>query len=163
MADRAPRDGEVLAVLRASGLRRWLAVATLVALGGLLAWLALDRTLALHWRLSLAFPGPLSVWVADRLRRATGRWLVLTESDLRDSSGRILARISDVEKVERGPLAFRPSNGFTLTTRIPQAWAWEPGLWWRFGRRVAVGGVTAGAHANAMADRISAILAERER
>jgi hypothetical protein len=39
---------------------------------------------------------------------------------------------------------------------------YAPGLWWRAGRRVAVGGVTSRAEGKAVAELINVMLAERE-
>ena len=71
--------------------------------------------------------------------------LVLTEQELVDTSGRLLTRIEDIHRVERGFLAFRPSHGFSLHLKTSQPRAWAPGLWWRFGRPIGVGGVISGA------------------
>jgi hypothetical protein len=37
---------------------------------------------------------------------------------------------------------------------------WQPGLWWRLGKRVGVGGVAPGHQTKAMAQIIEALLAE---
>ena len=39
--------------------------------------------------------------------------------------------------------------------------AWAPGMWWRVGRRVGVGGLTGGAESRAVADALAAMLVER--
>jgi hypothetical protein len=40
--------------------------------------------------------------------------------------------------------------------------AWVPGLWWRIGKRVGVGGVTPSQPARYMAEVMSAMILERE-
>jgi hypothetical protein len=64
--------------------------------------------------------------------------------------------------VARGALAFKPSNGFPVTLRARGPFVWEPGLWWRIGRRVGVGGVTPGTPARFMAERMQERIARRE-
>ena len=40
--------------------------------------------------------------------------------------------------------------------------AWQPGLWWRLGNRIGVGGMTPGSQAKAMAEIIAIKLAQRD-
>jgi len=70
--------------------------------------------------------------------------------------------VADIERVDRGVFAFKPSNGFLVRTREPSARAWRPGLWWRFGRRIGVGGVTSANQTKAMSEILAAMLAERD-
>jgi hypothetical protein len=100
--------------------------------------------------------------VAYKLQLATTRKLFLTEEALTDSEGTMIARVEDIVAVNRGAFAMKPSNGFTLTLKNPAPRAWQPGLWWRLGRRVAVGGVTPGSQARPMADIIAIIIARRQ-
>lgn len=152
---------EILARVAVSAPRRWIGIAMLVALGGLLLWIALARPPAeLGLRLFVLVFGGLVLWAAAHMRRHSGTGLELTREVLRDSTGRVLARLDQIEKVDRGALAFKPSNGFvvTLSTRHPRHWV--PGVWWCTGRRLGVGGVTVGPQTRMMAEilqtRISA-------
>jgi hypothetical protein len=157
--------GEVQARLSASAPRRWLAVGMLVALAALLGWVALDTppaSLALRLLLVLIAAGALLL--ARQVWRATGRELLLTEAGIVDSDGCEIAAMDDIVAVERGAFAFKPSNGFLLRLARPhpQGAAWRPGLWWRVGRRVGVGGVIPAAPAKFMAELISDRLARRD-
>ena len=100
--------------------------------------------------------------MADATRRSTGRVIELTATELRDSTGVLLARVEDIESMDRGVFAFKPSNGFLLKTKKPGKRAWQPGLWWRIGNRVGVGGVTSAAQAKFMAEQIAFRLSTRE-
>jgi len=99
--------------------------------------------------------------LAEKMRRDTAVHLELTEDELRDSRGRLLARIADIKGIERGTFAFKPSSGFLLRLNAPADRAWAPGLWWRFGRSVGVGGVTGSREGKYMAETIAALLSER--
>jgi len=156
-------DEKVLAVVEASGPRRVIALAMLAGLGGLLLYLAFATPPgALGWQVFLVAAGAVSLWVADRMRRATTGRLVLTASALTDADGTVLARIDELEKLERGVFAFKPSSGFLLKLRKPGPTEWRPGLWWRLGRRVGVGGVTPRYQTRAMAELIELRLARRD-
>ena len=144
-----------------SAPRRALGVGMLVALGLFLVLVALARPPeALGWRLFLLLAGLGALWLARRMWRVSARGLVLTAAGLREAGegGRWLAPIEAVERVERGTFAFKPSNGFLLRTRAPGPRAWSPGVWWRVGRRVGVGGVLRAAEARAAADALHLIV-----
>ncbi len=71
-------DQEILAELRASAPRRWMGVAIMAALGGLLIYIALVTPLSLAWQPPIGAWG-LSLWLAQATRRATELTLTLTE------------------------------------------------------------------------------------
>ena len=156
-------DDDILAVVDPRGPRRIIGISMLLALGGLVLYLAFVQPPAnLLWQAFLIGMGLVSLWFAYRMQEATTRKLFLTETALTDSDGTVLARVEDIVAVHRGAFAIKPSNGFTLTLKNPAPREWQPGLWWRLGRRVAVGGVTPGSQARPMADIIAVMIARRE-
>lgn len=154
-------DDDILATVRVSVLRRWLGVGVLLGFGGMVIYIALAVPPALHWQIFLLLIGAGSLWMAERMRRATALQLELTREELRCSDGTRIAAVGEIEAVERGTFAFKPSNGFLIRTRAGDARAWYPGLWWRLGRRVGVGGVTSAPQTKAMSEILAAVLAER--
>jgi hypothetical protein len=86
----------------------------------------------------------------------------LTETEIRTSEGETIVAVADIEKVERGMFAFKPSNGFIIRTKSKGTRRWEPGLWWRIGRRVGVGGVTPGRQTKYMSEVIAALMVNRQ-
>ena len=147
--------------IEASQPRRWLGVGMLVFLGALLIYVAFATPPELAWQVFLLVAGGVSLWVGDKMRRTTDGWIELRDDQLVTQDGEVIATLDDIEKVDRGLLAFKPSNGFMLKTRTPAARRWEPGLWWRIGRRIGVGGVTPASQSKVMADLISARLVIR--
>ncbi|MBF9030210.1 hypothetical protein HKCCE3408_07370 [Rhodobacterales bacterium HKCCE3408] len=103
-----------------------------------------------------------SLWLSTVIWRATGRALELTREQLRETDGRQLCRVEEITKIERGFFAFKPASGFALILSEPKPRVWAPGLWWRSGRRVMVGGATGGAEARAVAELIEVMLKERK-
>lgn len=157
----AGSDDEVLAAITPSLFRRWLAVILLVLSGGLLIYFAMGAQVSgLAWKALVLATGAGLVVLADRMRRATAQSIVLTPEGLRESAGRALCRLDDIARVERGAFAFKPSNGLLVHLKTPGAAGWAPGLWWRFGRRIGIGGVTSAGQAKAMSDIISLKLME---
>lgn len=154
-------NNEILAVVEVSAGRRWMGVIMLAGLGGLLIYVALVAPPELEWQIFLVAIGGLALWMAERMRRATEHRIELTETELRSSDGQVIALVDDIENVDRGVFAFKPSNGCLIRTRSRGSRVWQPGLWWRMGRRIGVGGVTAAGQTKAMTEILSALLAQR--
>ncbi|SMO49171.1 hypothetical protein [Ruegeria faecimaris] len=152
---------EVLAVVKASSPRRWMGVGMLSTVGFLVVFVALAAPPEPSWQVFLFVVGAASFWLAYRMWQATSDWIELTETELRTGAGQPIAAIEDIETVERGAFAFKPSNGFLVTTRQSGANRWAPGLWWRLGRRVGIGGMTSAAETKFMSEILSVMVAER--
>lgn len=156
-------EQDVLSTISASAPRRWLAVGCLFVLAFFLGYVAIVQSPAPGWQIFLVVLAGGTVWIGDLLRRVTTRVIELTPTELRDTSGAVIARVEDVEAVERGVFAFKPSNGFLIRTRHAAGpRAWNPGLWWRVGRRIGVGGVTPRWQTKATAEILQALLAKRD-
>jgi len=154
---------EVLARLPASPGRRAFGVGMQAVLGAILLWTALAHPPeALGWLAFLLGAAALALYAAKAMWDATAVEIVLTRSGIYEAGGREIARLDNIASVDRGLFAFKPSNGFLLRLHAPVGRVWAPGLWWRMGRRVGVGGVTPGGQGRAMADIVSALLMERE-
>lgn len=156
-------DNAILATVNASAPRRGLGLAVLAGLGAMLIYIAFAAPPAgLGMQLMLIGFGLGALWLAEKMRRATAVRLELTAEALRRSDGQQLARIADIVSIDRGAFAFKPSHGFTVKLTGPAPFAWEPGMYWRLGRRLGVGGVTPGAQTKIMADMIAAMITERD-
>lgn len=153
---------EILATIHPSAARRGFGIAALAILGAMLIYLGFSAPATFVFKLILLGFGGLALLGGEALRRATANRLELTETDLRDSTGRILAKVAQIERVDRGAFAFKPSNGFLLKLSASGPRGWAPGLWWRIGSRIGVGGVTSAAQTKAMAEIISAMILQRE-
>ncbi len=153
---------EVLATVRASTPRRGFAIVVLGCLGLMLIYLAFTAPPAgLGFQVTLIGLGMSSLWLTNRMWVVTQRAIELTASELRLSDGTVLTTTEAIESIDRGMFAFKPSNGFTLKLAKKAPRGWHPGMWWRFGRRLGVGGVTPGAQTKIMADVISAMIMSR--
>lgn len=154
----------LLLTLSPSPIRRAIAVCVLGGTGLLLIWLALTAPQSAPlWQLLLVAFGAGALWAALKLWRATMHHLLLTTEELRTSDGTLLCRLDAVRGIDRGAFAFKPSNGFVLKLDRPSGpRGWAPGLWWRTGSRIGIGGVTPAAQGKVMAELIAHTLAERE-
>ena len=153
---------QVLASIEASAPRRGLGVVVLGSLGAMLIYLAFAAPPAgFGLQIMLIVLGIGALWLTDRMRRATAVRIELTETELRTSDGVLLARADQFVSIDRGAFAFKPSHGFTLKMSAKASAAWQPGMYWRFGKRLGVGGVTPGAQTKMMSDMIAAMIMER--
>ena len=156
-------SSEILTTVHASAPRRFFGVSVNILLGLLLIYIAVFKPPEhLGWQGFLILMGTGILWLGQKLWQATGLILELTDTELRDSTGLVIAKVDQIVSIDRGMLAFKPSNGFIFKVAEAQPKAWRPGLWWRIGRRVGVGGVTSGGNTKMMADVIAAKIAERE-
>lgn len=155
-------QGRIEAVLGASPGRRMIGVGSLAGLGAIMLYMAAALSPGLGWQAFQVALGAVALWCAHRMWRATAERLELTAEGLRSTDGRILAPMDEILSVDRGVFAFKPSNGFMITLRSKGPFVWEPGLWWRIGRRVGVGGVTPGTPAKYMAEVIQARIDARK-
>ena len=153
---------DVIAVLAASGPRRVFSCGVLGVLGFMLIWLASLTAAATIWAIILFFAGLGALWMAWWQYRVTEISLELTSAELRTETGFVLARVADVTSVERGAFAFKPSQGFLLRTKTAEPRAWAPGLYWRLGRSVGVGGVTSAGQGKFMAEALQQMIAARD-
>lgn len=155
-------NNEVLATAGASVPRRWMGIATMFALGGILIYIALSTAPTVGWRVFLIVIGAGALVLGDATRRATEKVIELTETELRMSDGEVIATFDEIEKVQRAMFDSKPSNGFALKLKAPRTRRWQPGLWWAIGRRVGIGGVIPGHQTKAMAQILEALMAQKE-
>ena len=156
-----PYEEGVLAVAGASPGRRLLACGVVYLLGALIIYLVLIEPPQAVLAVLMLGLGATVLFLAEKLRRATQTELTLRADALTDSTGHVLARMDDIVSIDRGAFAFKPSNGFTLKLKSKQPRSWAPGLWWRFGRFVGVGGAVSAGQAKFMAEQIALALAQR--
>lgn len=150
-----PDENGYYATVQASQPRRLMAYAMQFILGALLIYTTLSFPPSVPWLVFMLGFGVLMLWQAERMRRATAIVIYLTQDDVRDSSGVVLARMDEIVNVERSAFALKPSHGFTILLKTKQPRAWVPGLWWRVGRRVGIGGVTHSGQTKYMAEQIA--------
>ena len=151
-------EGEVYVAVRPSIIRRVVSLTAMIVLGGWLVYVGVNiQSGGFVWRAILVLAGIAILALGQKYYRATANGIELTDQALRDTTGRVLCRLDEIEKVERGAFAFKPSNGLSIRVSTDGPNAWEPGLWWRWGRRIGIGGSTAPGAAKALADTITLI------
>lgn len=153
---------EIFATVEASSSRRVIGVSLLVGLGLMTLYVAMSSTPGLAWQGFLLAVSGGSLWMGYRMWQATAHRIELTAQGLRCSDGTEIIRIKDLDVLDRGFFAFKPSNGFLMRSKITGERCWYPGLWWRMGRRIGIGGVTPGSQTKTMTEILAAMMVERD-
>lgn len=153
---------DVIASLEPSLGRRWFGALSLGALGVVLILAAFVQPPEIWW-LKLLTPllGILFIWQAQWNLRVTATGLFLTRKGLFDGQGTLICALYNMREVDRGVFAFKPSNGFLVRLVEPEPKGWAPGLYWRLGKRLGIGGATHPAQNKAMAEAIEMLIMER--
>ncbi|MEM8823476.1 MAG: hypothetical protein AAGF30_07695 [Pseudomonadota bacterium] len=149
--------------LAPSPARRVFGLLTQGLLGLILLWIGMAHPPeALGWRAFLLGSGAVALVLAIRGWTGSAVSLVLSEKGLFQADGTPVAPLEVIDSIDRALFTFKPSNGFLIRLKEPLGRAWVPGMWWRIGRRVGVGGVTGGAETKIVADALSAMVARRD-
>lgn len=153
-------------VLRMVPSRPRLALGTgiLCLLGGLVLEVAVTGAFGFGARLMLLALASAAFLLAYALWRTGRLTLELDKEGLREAGpeGRVVARLEEIRSVDRGVFAFKPSSGFVLSLKRSAPAAWSPGLWWRIGRRVGVGGLVPAWQTKVVAEAITLELARED-
>lgn len=153
-------DDVPLATLKASPPRRVVGTGMVLCLGLMMIYLGFAMPIGVG-AIVLILLGAGLLAAGAHMWRASSDGVVLTRERLETLSGTLLAEVSQIEKVERGAFAFKPSNGFLVRTKSEASRLWVPGLYWRLGRRIGIGGVTPAPQSKAMAEEIAMLIADR--
>lgn len=150
-------------ILHPSAPRRAFGFVTQIVLGLALLYLALAHPPELlGWQVFLIVLGIAALVLGQRGWTGSAQGIVLDEDGLREESGRMIAPLESIVAVDRALFSFKPSNGFLIRLDAPLGRAWVPGMWWRIGRRVGIGGVTRGAETKILSDALSMMIAQRD-
>lgn len=156
-------DGDVILEIRPSLFRRGISLLAIAAVVVLLMRAALfEPELDPFVRAFIIALSAGAAILAVSFYRATEVGLELTKDQLRDTNGRVLFDLDQIERVDRGLFALKPSNGMSVYLKTPASFVWQPGLWWRFGRRIGIGGATAPAQAKAIVEALTLLQASED-
>ncbi len=149
--------------MAASGARRVVGTAAVALLGAMVADVGISGAYGVPERVLILATAALAMAMAVWLWRSGTVVLEYRGGVLRETGpdGRVLAEIENIHRVDRGAFAFKPSNGFLLSLNAAATIAWVPGLWWRRGRKVGVGGLVPANQAKLVAEMIALDIARR--
>lgn len=153
---------EPLARLPVKGPRRIAALGALCLLGLIVIRLAFHPDMSIGAQVILLGIAFVVLFGAYRLYLGTELDLILTKSGLEDLNGRVIAPLDNIKDIETGLFAVKPPSGFAIRLKTPMKAAWVPGVWWRLGRKVGVGGAVSAPDAKMMAEMLAVLIAKRD-
>ena len=154
---------EVLVSVKAEPARRLFGAGALFLLCVIVLWHGYKNYSLTDEGLVQIFLGLAGMFAALRFWRGSDNGLELTPTELRETRGRQIVRITDIVAVQREAFGIiKPTNGFVIVTREKLPAAISPGIWWRLGRRIGVGGLTGGGEGRAMVELLQEMLKRRE-
>lgn len=96
---------------------------------------------------------------AVQLRKAAMGAIELREDGLHcTGTGRHIAALDEIDRIETGLSLLKPASGFLIRLRSPRPAARRTGMWWIRGNRLAIGGITPKGGGKAMASALSELL-----
>ena len=78
-------------------------------------------------------------------------------------NGSLLCKTSSIEAVDTSPYSFKSTNGFIIRLKESTSLAWSPGLFWKFKKRISIGGLVTKSESKWLSTSIITTLAEYER
>ena len=153
---------DAIATLEPSLGRRWFGAIVLGVLGLLLIFVTIRNPPdSVFLKVMVPLVGALFIWQAQWNLRVTQHGLYLTKDGLFDAQGTLVCAAYNMAEVDRGVFAFKPSNGFLVRLHEPEPKSWAPGLYWRLGKRLGVGGATHPTQNRELAQAIEVLIMER--
>ncbi|MCC6006906.1 MAG: hypothetical protein JJU40_04445 [Rhodobacteraceae bacterium] len=158
-----PEPAPLLLRVAMSGARRIFVTGTLALVAATMVNAGLLREgMDVLSRVVFGATAVLAALIGWRVWTATAMALELREDGLWQEDGPRIAALEDITNITRGLAIMRPANGFALTLREPGPFTWVPGLWWRMGRRVGVGGMTPKLQTRMIGEALEAMIFERQ-
>lgn len=150
---------EVIFQLHPSPVRRYLGVASLALVSAVALRLGLESEASDGGRMLLMLIGALGFYANYRFWKSTHDGLELTPTELRETGGRRVMAVADIRAIERELFGvIRPTNGFVIAHHGRYPSGFKPGLWWRIGGRVGIGGLTPSGEGKAMAELLLSLV-----
>lgn len=160
-----PAPSDLLMRLEPTPFRRWLGTGLLAMMAAVMAVAALQmeadsRLMPRFIAAGLALFGAVQ---AVRLWQASAGAIELREDGLHCTrTGRRLAAMEEMARVDTGALLIKPASGFVVRLTHKQPFARSTGMWWIWGDKLGIGGVTPKAQGKAMASALGELLRLRD-
>jgi len=154
---------DVILKIQPSLMRRVFSVIVLALCAFVLISFAITGTAqSVGVKLVLISLGGMFLWQAQAGFRLSNTALILKRDGLFDEYDTLICSLSNIALIDRGWFSFKPSNGFLVRLHQPQSRKWVPGLYWRIGRRLGVGGALSPAQTKTMSDKILLLMQEQK-
>ena len=83
----------------------------------------------------------LALWFKRFLKRYSKVGFQINSTGLYDLETNLICKIDDIHKVDVSPYTFKSANGFIVFSKTKSKFRSVPGLYWRLGNRISIGGL----------------------
>ena len=83
----------------------------------------------------------LGLWFIRFLKRYSKIGFLINQSGLFNLDGSIICKMDDIERIDISPYTFKSANGFIVILKTKSSFNLTPGLYWRLGKRISIGGL----------------------
>ncbi len=127
--------------IQPSASRRFFSIFILCLSAGVMIYFAItDPAQSIVLKLILLSLAGIFLWQVQANLRFPNAALLLKRDGLYDDQCEIICSLSNIALVDRGWFSIKPSNGFLLRLHEKASIKWLPGVYWRIGKRMGVGG-----------------------
>ena len=81
------------------------------------------------------------LWFRRFLSRYSKIGFVISTDGLFDLNMDLICTIDDIKKIDVSPYTFKSANGFIILLKTKSSFKSIPGLYWRVGKRISIGGL----------------------
>ena len=105
----------------------------------------------------------LVLWFRRFLKRFSKVGFLINQSGLFNLDGSIICEIGDIEKIDVSPYTFKSANGFIVILKTKTSFKSIPGLYWRLGKRLSIGGLVSKTESKFLSQALLRFYEEKEK
>ena len=85
----------------------------------------------------------LALWFKSFLNRYSKMGFLINQEGLFNLDKSLICRIDEIDQIDTSPYTFKSANGFIVILKTKNSFKTVPGLYWRLGKRISIGGLIA--------------------
>ena len=101
----------------------------------------LDQAISLSDFLLIPAIIMFGLWFKRFLKRYSNVGFLINDTGLFNLDETIVCKMSDIARVDVSPYTFKSANGFIVLLKTQSSFKSIPGLYWRLGKRISIGGL----------------------
>ena len=105
----------------------------------------------------------LALWFTRFLKRYSKVGFLINQSGLFNLDGSIICEIGDIEIIDVSPYTFKSANGFIVILKTKNSFKLIPGLYWRLGKRLSIGGLVSKTESKFLSQALLRFYEEKEK
>ena len=83
----------------------------------------------------------LGLWLKRFLNRYSKIGFLINELGMFNLDESLIFKMDEIERIDVSPYTFKSANGFIILLKTKSSFKFIPGLYWRLGNRISIGGL----------------------